>query len=70
MQVEAIVAKSVIPGEVVAATSAGEQESTPVEYANEILITKSELEEKNKLVHNLQQQVIGKTAIWRNNCFA
>ena len=28
-----------------------------VEYANEILITKSELEEKNKLVHNLQQQV-------------
>ena len=28
-----------------------------VEYANEILITKSELEDKNKLVHNLQQQV-------------
>ena len=27
------------------------------EYANEILITKSELEEKNRLVFNLQQQV-------------
>ena len=27
------------------------------EYANEILITKTELEEKNRLVFNLQQQV-------------
>lgn len=27
------------------------------EYASEILITKTELEEKNRLVYNLQQQV-------------
>ena len=30
---------------------------TRFEYANEILITKTELEEKNRLVFNLQQQV-------------
>ncbi len=31
--------------------------SSRFEYANEILITKTELEEKNRLVFNLQQQV-------------
>ena len=35
----------------VAAAAAGS-----LEYANEILITKSELEEKNQLVANLQNQ--------------
>ena len=31
--------------------------STGFVYASEILITKTELEEKNRLVYNLQQQV-------------
>ena len=34
-----------------------EDEAAPLEYAKEILITKSELEEKNQLVANLQNQV-------------
>ena len=36
---------------------AAKAKTEELEYANEILITKTELEEKNRLVFNLQQQV-------------
>jgi len=39
------------------------------EYANEILITKTELEDKNRLVANLQQQVKLKETKWRISNF-
>ena len=43
--------------EVMPPKSIEQSTSDKLDYANEILITKSELEEKNRLVFNLQQQV-------------